>query len=59
LHFFLGNDHLASRLGPKNHVKGSRFIQRLIKIGVIELIEKGKQRQKGEKRPPASTYKWA
>ena len=59
LHFFLGNDHLASRLGPKNHVKGSRFIQRLIKIRVIELVEKGKQRQKGEKRPPASTYKWA
>ena len=59
LHFFLGNDHLASRLGPKNHVKGSRFIQRLIKIDVIELVEKGKQRQKGEKRPPASTYKWA
>ncbi len=59
LHFYLGNDYLANRLGPKNHLKGSRIIQRLLKIGVIELVEKGKQRQKGEKNPSASTYKWA
>jgi len=57
LQFFMGNDHIADRLGPKNRYKGSRIINRLIQIGVIELVEKGKRYQKG-RFSTASTYKW-
>jgi hypothetical protein len=58
LKFFLGCDHLASRLAPPGKVNGWRLLFTFRQLRIIELVELGRVWAKGHPAP-ASSYRWA
>jgi len=56
--FYMPCDHLALRLASPGEVNGWRLLAAFQQLGIVELMEKGRARAKGQ-RSLATIYRWA